>query len=140
MQYLLLIHHGYGVVCGLALVPRLKKDTNWFGKRIWQEMLNRPKEMNAVSTKSIAAIFPSSLPKQKICPLFFFTLSCLGMFWVHVMHILNTPGGIKGYVTYYLTCYVRLRVQNMPGCHLRKIWMEHSFHSTDLTFTPIRNP
>jgi len=50
--------------------------------------------------------------------------------------------GIKGYVTYYLACYVRLqvqnmpyymrlrvqnmpyymrlRVQNMPGCHLRK--------------------
>jgi hypothetical protein len=38
---------------------------------------------------------------------------------------------IKGYVTYYLACYVRLqvqnmpyymrlRVQNMPGCHLRK--------------------
>jgi hypothetical protein len=39
--------------------------------------------------------------------------------------------GIKGYVTNYLTCYVRLqvqnmpyymrlRVENMPGCHLRK--------------------
>jgi hypothetical protein len=28
--------------------------------------------------------------------------------------------GIKGYVTYYLTCYVRLQVQNMHGYHLRK--------------------
>jgi hypothetical protein len=29
-------------------------------------------------------------------------------------------GGIERYVTYYLACYVRLAVQNMPGYHLRK--------------------
>jgi hypothetical protein len=39
--------------------------------------------------------------------------------------------GVEGYVTYYVACYVwlrvqnmpchvRSRVQNMPGCHLRK--------------------
>jgi hypothetical protein len=27
--------------------------------------------------------------------------------------------GIEGYVTSYLACYVKFRVQNMPGCHLR---------------------
>jgi hypothetical protein len=44
--------------------------------------------------------------------------------------------GIKGYVTYYLACYVRLKVQNMPyvlyevasakhaWMSLEKIWME----------------
>jgi len=32
----------------------------------------------------------------------------------------HTRGVKKEYVTYYLACYVRLQVQNMPGCHLRK--------------------
>ncbi len=77
--------------------------------------------------KSSAAIFSSSLP---ICPVHFELV-------MH-RHVLSPcyagyehTRGIKGYVTYYLACYVRLqvqnmpyymrlRVQNMPGCHLRK--------------------
>jgi hypothetical protein len=36
--------------------------------------------------------------------------------YAHYEHI----RGIKGYVTYYLACYVKLQVQKMLGCHLRK--------------------
>jgi hypothetical protein len=58
-------------------------------------------------------------------------LSFSGMFWVHVMHM--------------LACYVRLQVQNMPGCHLRKYGggknrnsifeLTYSFSLADLTFS-----
>jgi hypothetical protein len=49
----------------LYLAPRLKRDTNEFGKLIcnpWGEDVNRPKKLNAVSTKSTAPIFSPSLP------------------------------------------------------------------------------
>jgi hypothetical protein len=66
--------------------------------------------------KSTAAMFSSSLP---ICLLY--------SHLVMPRHVLSPcyaryehTRGIKGYVTYYLACYVRLQVQNMPGCHLRK--------------------
>ncbi len=66
--------------------------------------------------KSIVAIFSSNLP---ICLVYFHL--------VMPQHVLSPcyalyehTRGIKGYVTYYLACYVRLQVQNMPWCHLRK--------------------
>jgi len=73
-----------------------------------------------------AAIFSSSLP---ICPIYFHLVMPRHVFSPCYARYEHTRG-IKGYVTYYLTCYVRLwvqnmlycmrlRVQNMAGCHLR---------------------
>ncbi len=66
--------------------------------------------------KSTAAILSSSLP---ICPVYFYLVvsrRVLSPCYARYEH----TRGIKGYVTYHLACYVRLRVQNMSGCHLRK--------------------
>jgi len=53
------------------------------------KILNRPKEMNAaVSTKVLLRFFPPVCSSAR----FIFTLVCLGMFWVHVMHVMNTLG------------------------------------------------
>jgi hypothetical protein len=52
------------------------------------------------------------------------------------MHVVKHTRGTKVYVTYYLACYVRLQVQNiphyirlrvpnMPGCDLRKYGWEN---------------
>jgi len=82
-------------------------------------MLNGAKEMNA--------IFSSILP---ICWVFFHFVMLryvLGPCYARFEH----ARGVEGYITYYLACYVwlrvqnlpchvRSRVQNMPGCHLRK--------------------
>jgi len=53
---------------------------------MFEETLNMPKEMNAISTKVLLQFFPLVYPFA----LFIFTLSCLGMFCVHVMHVMNT--------------------------------------------------
>jgi len=55
---------------------------------MFEETLNMPKEMNAISTKVLLQFFPLVYPFA----LFIFTLSCLGMFCVHVMHVMNTLG------------------------------------------------
>jgi hypothetical protein len=72
-------------------------------------MLNQPKEMNVVNTKSIAMI------------LFFFQSTHMPRFF-HLVMPRRAPfehiKAIKGYVTYYLACYMKLQVQNMP-CYLR---------------------
>ncbi len=83
-----------------------------------RKALNRPNEMNAVSTKSTAAIFSSGLP---ICPVYFHLVMPRHVFSPCYACYEHTRG-IKGYVTYYLTCYVRLRVQNLPHS-LEEIWM-----------------
>jgi hypothetical protein len=114
--------------------------------------------MNAVSKNVLLRCFSSSLP---ICPVYFHL--------VMPRHILSPcyaryehTGGIKGYVAYDLACYVRLqaqsmlysmrlRVPNMPGCHLRKyrwgkcrleekiaaflLYWLHSFHLACLMFS-----
>jgi hypothetical protein len=66
--------------------------------------------MNAVSTKVLLRFFSSSLP---ICAVYFDL--------VMPRHLLSPcyaryerTRGMKPYVTYYLACYVRLQVQNMP--------------------------
>ncbi len=86
-----------------------------FYPQLKRKILNRPKEICS-QYKSTAAIFSFSLP---ICPVYFH----LDM----PRHVLSPcyeryehTKGIKGYVTYYKACYVRLQVENMPGCHLRK--------------------
>ncbi len=81
--------------------------------------------MNAVSTNVVLRFLPP------VFPLFIFILSCLR----HVLSPCYAPyehtRSIKGYVTYQLAWYVRLKVQNMPyymrlleqsmpGRHLRK--------------------
>jgi len=61
------------------------------------------------SVKSTAPIFSSSLP---ICPVYFHLIMpqhVLSSCYARYEHI----AGIKGYVTYYLACYVRLQLQNM---------------------------
>ncbi len=77
--------------------------------------------------KSTAAIFSFSLPS---CPLSFYLVMprhVLSPCYARYVH----TRGIKDNVTYYLAChvrlqvqdmpyYMRLRVQNMPECHLRK--------------------
>ncbi len=96
------------------------------GPEIW-ENIKQARGNECSQYKSTAAIFSSSLP---ICPVYFHL--------VMPRHFLNPCSapyehtrGLKRYVTYYLACYVRLRVQNipyymqlrvqnMPGCHLRK--------------------
>jgi hypothetical protein len=93
----------------------------------WGENIKQPKGNECSQYKSSAANFSSSLP---ICPVYFHL--------VMPRHVLSQcyacyehTRGIKRYATYYLACYVRLqvqnmpyymrlRVQNMPGCHLRK--------------------
>jgi hypothetical protein len=77
---------------------------------------------------------------QKYCCDFFLQSTHLPVYFHHIMprHVLSPcyahyehTRGIKGYVTYYLACYVRLQVQNMLyymrlnvqnmlRCHLRK--------------------
>jgi hypothetical protein len=54
----------------------------------WWKILNKPKEMNAVSTKVLLRFFPPVCPFAR----FILTSSCLGMFWVHVMHVMNILG------------------------------------------------
>jgi hypothetical protein len=97
--------------------------------------------------KSTTAIFSSSLP---ICPVYFHLLMprhVLSPCYARYEH----TRGIKGYVTYYLACCVRLQVPNMPycmslrvqymhGCHLRKYewgkwaeWRKNSSHTFVLT-------
>ncbi len=88
----------------------------------WWKILNRPKEMNAVSTKKVLLrlIFSSTLP---ICPVYFHL--------VMPRHVQSPcyaryghTRGIKGYViTYYLACYVRLQVQNMP--YYMRLWVQY---------------
>ncbi len=61
--------------------------------------------MDAVSTKVLLRFFHLVMPRHVLTP-------CYARY--------EHTRGIKGYVTYYLACYVRLQVQNMPGCRLRK--------------------
>ncbi len=71
-------------------------------------MLNRPKEMNVLkycchffpAVCTFAPFFHLVMPRHVYAP-------CYAQF----QHARN----IEGYVTYNLVCYVRLRVQNMPG-------------------------
>jgi hypothetical protein len=96
------------------------------GPEIW-ENIKQARGNECSRYKSTAAIVSSSLP---ICPVYFHL--------VVPRHVLRPCSaryehirGLKGYVTCYLACYVRLqvqnmryymrlRVQNMPRCHLRK--------------------
>jgi hypothetical protein len=77
--------------------------------------LENIKQAKGNEYRRTAAIFSSSLP---ICPVYFESMLCT--LWTH-----------WGYITYWLACYVRLQVQNMPyymrlrvqnmlGCQLRK--------------------
>jgi hypothetical protein len=75
--------------------------------------------MNAISTKVLLLIFSSSLP---ICPVYFHL--------VMPRHVLSPcyacyehTRGIKGYVTCYLACYVRLLTSAKHAwVSLEKIW------------------
>jgi hypothetical protein len=77
------------------------------------KILNRPKEMSAVSTKILLRFF------RPICPFarFIFTLWCLGMFWVHVMHVMNTHYGYKGVCNLLLGMLCEVTIKT---CHI--IW------------------
>jgi hypothetical protein len=75
----------------LVHIYRFRKNQIMYATFLWKA-LNRPKEMNAVSPKVLLRCFPPVCPVAR----FIFTLSCLGMFWVHVMQIMNTIGGYKG--------------------------------------------
>ncbi len=91
------------------------------------EKIKQAKGNECSQYKSTAAIFSSSLP---MCPIYFYLVMprhVLSPCYAQYVH----TRGIKGYVTYYLAChvrlqvqnmryYMRLRVQNIPGCHLRK--------------------
>jgi hypothetical protein len=70
-----------------------------------------PKEMNVTSRKVLLRFFSSSLP---ICLIYFHLVMprhVLSPCYARYEHI----RGIKGYVTYYLACYVRLQVQTCLG-------------------------
>jgi hypothetical protein len=96
-----------------------------------RKILNMPKEMNAASTKVLLWFNSSSLPIYLYLVMPWHVLSPC-----YAQHVYTR--GIKGYVTYYLACHVRLQVQNMPyymrlrvqnilGCRLRKygrIWAD----------------
>jgi hypothetical protein len=72
--------------------------------------------MNVPNTKVLLEFFSFNFP---ICPIYFHLVMprhVLNPCYARYEHI----RGIKGYVTYYLACYVKLQVQNMPRCHLRK--------------------
>ncbi len=75
------------------------------------KMLNRPEEMNTVSTEVLLRFFSSSLP---ICPVFLHLVMPRHVYGPCCARF-GHSGGIERYVTYYLACYVRLGVQNMPG-------------------------
>ncbi len=91
------------------------------------ENIKQPKGNECSQYKSSAAIFWSGLP---VCPVYFHLVMprhVLSLCYACCEH----TRGTKGYVTYYLACYVRLGVQNMPsymrlgvqnmpGCRLRK--------------------
>jgi len=73
------------------------------------ENINQAKGNECSQYKSAAAIFSSSLP---ICPVYFHLVMpthVLSPCYARYEHI----RGIKGHVTYYLACNVRLQVQNM---------------------------
>jgi hypothetical protein len=74
------------------------------------ESIKQAKGNECSQSKTTAAMFSSSLPS---CPVYFHL--------VVPRHVLSScyanhehNRGIKEYVTYYLACYVRLQVQNMP--------------------------
>jgi hypothetical protein len=74
------------------------------------ESIKQAKGNECSQSKSTAAMFSSSLPS---CPVYFHL--------VMPRHVLSScyanhehNRGIKEYVTYYLACYVRLQVQNVP--------------------------
>jgi len=111
-----------------------------WGKRR-EENVKSAKGNKCSQYKSPAVIISSSLP---ICHVFFI-LSCLGMFWVHVMH----ARGIEGYVAYYLACLCEVTSAKHVWMSLEKICMGqmgrlrkksqqyvlHSFPLAELTFT-----
>jgi hypothetical protein len=89
---------------------------NWtLDLRLKWKTLNRPNEMNVASTKVLLGFFSFNL---HICPIYFHLVMPrhVNPCYARYEHI----RGIKGYVTYYLACYVKLQVQNMPRCHLKK--------------------
>ncbi len=65
---------------------------------VFQKILKRPKEMNAVSTKSTATIFSSSLP---ICPIHIFSSDIQACF------ALKT--------SYNIACFALVTSHNMPS-------------------------
>jgi len=96
------------------------------GPEIW-ENIKQARGNECSQYKSTAAIFSCSLP---IFPVYFHLVMLRHVLSPCSAHYEHTRG-VKGYVAYYLTCYVklqaqnmpyymRLRVQNMLGCHLRK--------------------
>ncbi len=104
----------------------IHKESDYVG-HFSMESIKQAKGNECSQSKSTPAIVSSSLPS---CPVYFHL--------VMPRHVLSScyarhehTRGIKEYVTYYLACYVRLEVQNMPyymrlpvqdmpGCHLRK--------------------
>ncbi len=83
--------------------------------------------MNAVSTKVLLRLFPPVCPFARVYFHLVMPRHVLSPCYARYEH----TRGIKGYVTDYLACYVRLQVQNKPfymrlpvqnmlGCHLRK--------------------
>jgi len=98
---------------------------NWFlgiwtlDFRLKWKTFNRPKEMNVTSTKVLLWFFSFNLP---ICSIYFHLVMprhVLNPCYARYEHI----RGIKGYVTYYLACYVKLQVQKIAWVSLEKIWM-----------------
>ncbi len=83
------------------------------------KMLNRPKKVNAVSTKTTEVIFSPSLPFA----LFVFALWFLNTFSIHVMHVLNMlwiPLNMSlGMLCAFWNIHnkERLWVQNVPRYH-----------------------
>ncbi len=89
---------------------------HWVWNNSRMKNIKQAKGNECSQYKSTAAIFSSSLP---ICPVYFhLVMPRLVLSPCYTRH--EHTRGIKGCVTYYLACYVRLQVQNMPWCHLRK--------------------
>jgi hypothetical protein len=69
--------------------------------------------MNAVSTKVVLQFFPPVCPF--ICPVYFHLVMHTHVLSPCYARYERIRGGRKGFVTYYyLACYVRIQVQNMP--------------------------
>jgi len=66
--------------------------------------------MNAVSTKVLLQFFPPVCPFARFIFTFVMPRHVLSPCYARYGH----TRGIKGYVTYYLACYVRLQVQILP--------------------------
>ncbi len=114
-------------LCLFSILHHCICRTQFLAFSFCPENIKQAKGNECSQYKSTTAIFSSSLPMR---PIYFYLVMprhVLSPCYAQYVH----TRGIKGYLTYYLAChvrlqvqnmpyYMRLRVQNIPGCHLRK--------------------